>query len=152
MQVFWLGYRRHAHLPRQLTVGPVVFRHDSFLTAAVTAQDLHLFPSLLLKQHMEYFWFSCLASFSVSCEIIPDVYKRQQQQHVIDTIKAKYPWVDIIFGTHNIHQLPQLLENALSEKKKQIEIWPGSSDIVEGLPCKRLHQSKADVYKRQIWW
>ncbi len=68
-----------------------------------------------------------------------------QQQHVIDTIKAKYPWVDIIFGTHNIHQLPQLLENALSEKKKQIEIWPGSSDIVEGLPCKRLHQSKALV-------
>src|SRR5665648_547975 len=24
-----------------------------------------------------------------------------QQQHIIDTVKRKYPWVDIIFGTHN---------------------------------------------------
>ena len=39
-----------------------------------------------------------------------------QQQHVIDTIKAKYPWVDIIFGTHNIHQFPELVDNALNEK------------------------------------
>ena len=31
-----------------------------------------------------------------------------QQQHIIDTIKAKYPWVDVIFGTNNLHQLPEL--------------------------------------------
>lgn len=68
-----------------------------------------------------------------------------QQQHVIDTIKAKYPWVDIIFGTHNIHQFPQLVENALNEKKKQVEIWQDGGEIVEGLPCKRLHSSKALV-------
>lgn len=68
-----------------------------------------------------------------------------QQQHIIDTIKVKYPWVDIIFGTHNIHQFPQLLENAVCEKSKQIEIWPDGGEIVEGLPCKRLHQSKALV-------
>ena len=29
-----------------------------------------------------------------------------QQQHIIDTIKSKYPWVDIIFGTHNIDSFP----------------------------------------------
>lgn len=68
-----------------------------------------------------------------------------QQQHVIDTIKAKYPWVDIIFGTHNIHQFPDLIDNALSEKKKQIEIWPDGGEIVEGLPAKRLFESKALV-------
>lgn len=33
-----------------------------------------------------------------------------QQQHVIDTIHEKYPWVDIIFGTHNIDRFPELLE------------------------------------------
>lgn len=66
-----------------------------------------------------------------------------QQQHVIDTIKAKYPWVDIIFGTHNIHQFPALIDNALKEKQKQIEIWPDGGEIVEELPSKRLHQSKA---------
>ena len=68
-----------------------------------------------------------------------------QQQHVIDTIKAKYPWVDIIFGTHNIHQFPELVDNALNEKKKQIEVWSDGGDIVEGLPAKRLYDCKAHV-------
>lgn len=68
-----------------------------------------------------------------------------QQQHVIDTIKAKYPWVDIIFGTHNIHRLPKLVENAMREKKKQIEVWQEHGEIVEGLPAKRLFKSKALV-------
>ena len=68
-----------------------------------------------------------------------------QQQHVIDTVKAKYPWVDIIFGTHNIHQFPELVDNALNEKKKQIEVWPDGGQIVEGLPSKRLFSCKALV-------
>jgi len=68
-----------------------------------------------------------------------------QQQHVIDTIKAKYPWVDIIFGTHNIHKLPELLANIVAEKGKQIDVWPEGGEIVEGLPCKRLFESKALV-------
>ena len=68
-----------------------------------------------------------------------------QQQHVIDTIKAKYPWVDVIFGTHNIHQFPDLIDNVLREKKKQIEVWPDGGEIVEGLPVKRLHDCKALV-------
>ncbi len=68
-----------------------------------------------------------------------------QQQHVIDTIKAKYPWVDVIFGTHNIHQLPELIDNVLAEKKRQIEIWPDGGEIVENLPSKRLFDCKALV-------
>ena len=32
-----------------------------------------------------------------------------QQQHVIDTLKQKYPWVDLVFGTHNISDFPKLL-------------------------------------------
>ena len=33
-----------------------------------------------------------------------------QQPHIVDEIKKKYPWVDIVFGTHNIHRFPQLLK------------------------------------------
>lgn len=68
-----------------------------------------------------------------------------QQQHIIDQIKEKYPWVDIIFGTHNIHRFPKLLGNVISEKEKQIEIWEDGGDIVEGLPSKRLYKHKAFV-------
>ena len=68
-----------------------------------------------------------------------------QQQHIIDTLKAKYPWVDVIFGTHNLHQLPELLDNLYREKEKQLEILPDREEIVEGLPSKRLYQHKAFV-------
>ncbi len=68
-----------------------------------------------------------------------------QQQHIIDTIKAKYPWVDVIFGTHNLHQLPELLDNLYKEKHKQLAIWEEGGEIVEGLPAKRLFKHKAFV-------
>lgn len=68
-----------------------------------------------------------------------------QQQHIIDTLKMKYPWVDIIFGTHNIHMFPQLLENVINEKQKIMDIWEDGGEIVEGLPAKRLYRHKAFV-------
>ena len=68
-----------------------------------------------------------------------------QQQHIIDMIKAKYPWVDVIFGTHNLHQLPELLDNLYKEKHKQLAIWEEGGEIVEGLPARRLFKHKAFV-------
>jgi tRNA-2-methylthio-N6-dimethylallyladenosine synthase len=68
-----------------------------------------------------------------------------QQQHIIDTLKEKYPWVDIVFGTHNIHQLPELLDNLHNEKKKQYAILEDGGEIVEGLPAKRLFHHKGFV-------
>lgn len=68
-----------------------------------------------------------------------------QQQHIIDSIKSKYPWVDVIFGTHNIHEFPRLLETVLSEKEKIIDVWENGGDIIEGLPTKRLYRHKAFV-------
>ena len=68
-----------------------------------------------------------------------------QQQHVIDTIKAKYPWVDVIFGTNNLHQLPELLDKLYQEKQKQLAVWQDGGEIVEGLPAKRLYRHKAFV-------
>ena len=68
-----------------------------------------------------------------------------QQQSIIDTLKAKYPWVDLVIGTHNIHKLPDLLEKVESEKSKLIEVWPDTETIVEGLPAERLFKHKALV-------
>jgi tRNA-2-methylthio-N6-dimethylallyladenosine synthase len=68
-----------------------------------------------------------------------------QQQHIIDAIRGKYSWVDIVFGTHNIHALPELLITALSEKEKIVSIWEDGGDIVEGLPARREYPFKAYV-------
>ena len=66
------------------------------------------------------------------------------QQHITDTLKAKYPWVDVVCGTHNFHELPKLLENLYTEKKKQFDIWPDGG-ITENLPAERLFRHKSFV-------
>lgn len=68
-----------------------------------------------------------------------------QQQQVVDVLKQKYPWVDVVFGTHNIHQLPELLKNLQTEKEKQLRVWEDGGEIIEGLPAKRLFKHKSFV-------
>jgi tRNA-2-methylthio-N6-dimethylallyladenosine synthase len=68
-----------------------------------------------------------------------------QQQHIIDTLKSKYTWVDLVFGTHNIHEFPKLLGNVLDERKKVVDVWDQADEIVEGLPAQRKHPYKAFV-------
>ena len=68
-----------------------------------------------------------------------------QQQHIIDTLKAKYPWVDLVFGTHNIHCFPELFANVAREREKIVDVWQEGGAIVEGLPAKRLYNFKAFV-------
>ena len=68
-----------------------------------------------------------------------------QQQSIIDTLKAKYPWVDLVFGTHNLSNLPELLEKVMGERERIIEILPDMEKIVEDLPAERLFKHKALV-------
>mgnify|MGYP003292890598 CR=1 FL=1 len=41
-----------------------------------------------------------------------------QEESVVEDIKTKYKWVDIVFGTHNIHKLPEILEESIFDKKQ----------------------------------
>lgn len=68
-----------------------------------------------------------------------------QQQHIVDKIKKTYPWVDLVFGTHNIHEFPKLLDNVVSEHEKIIAVWDTAGDIIEGLPTKRVYNFKSYV-------
>lgn len=68
-----------------------------------------------------------------------------QQQHIIDTLKQRYPWVDLVFGTHNISEFPRLFQNLSEERRRIIEIWESSEAIAEGLPAKRCCDFKAYV-------
>jgi len=60
-----------------------------------------------------------------------------QEEAVVNRILKKHPFVDLIFGTHNIHRLPFLLKEAFFSKEMVIEVWSKEGDIVENLPKKR---------------
>ena len=68
-----------------------------------------------------------------------------QEEGITSMIKDKYKWVDIVIGTHNIYELPILLDKVLKEKKQDIEVYSCEGDIIEGLPVKRDSKYKAWV-------
>ncbi len=67
-----------------------------------------------------------------------------QQEHVRDMVRDKMPWVDLVFGTHNIHRLPELLER-VAAGERVIEVWDEAHEIAEGLPASRAFAHKAFV-------
>ncbi|CAB4630019.1 unannotated protein [freshwater metagenome] len=54
-----------------------------------------------------------------------------------DTIIKKAPWVDVVFGTHNMGSLPTLLERARHNKEAQVEILEALETFPSDLPTKR---------------
>lgn len=66
-----------------------------------------------------------------------------QQEHIANKIKRSYPFVDLVFGTHVIHCLPELLYRALTGRKRVFEIPDFDGAIAEGIPVKRDNDAKA---------
>jgi len=59
--------------------------------------------------------------------------------------KLKRKGVDVIFGTHNLHQLPELLERVKEGGKRVIEVWEEHGDVIEDLPSTRREGVSAFV-------
>lgn len=68
-----------------------------------------------------------------------------QQEHAVREIKAKYRQVDLVFGTHNLYKLPELLEKVNNEKYTLIDIMNTDGIIVEDIPVSRQEKGKAWV-------
>jgi len=68
-----------------------------------------------------------------------------QEEAVVNRILQKYQHVDLIFGTHNIHRLPQLLKEAMFSKEMVMEVWSKEGDVIENLPKARKGKVRAWV-------
>ena len=68
-----------------------------------------------------------------------------QEASVVDEIMKKYKYVNFVFGTHNLYQLPEILDKAVEEAKQQIEVFSKEGDLIEGLPVVRANNYKAYV-------
>ena len=68
-----------------------------------------------------------------------------QEESVSNMLKDKYKWVDIVLGTHNIYDIPVLLDNIMKERKQNIEVYSIEGSIIENLPVKRDSKYKAWV-------
>ncbi len=66
-----------------------------------------------------------------------------QEEGISNLLKDKYKWVDIVLGTHNIYEIPSLLEKVIQKRNQLIEVYSIEGDIIEGLPAKRDSKYKA---------
>ena len=68
-----------------------------------------------------------------------------QEEVVVDEIIKKYKWLDFVFGTHNINNLPNILKNVIEKKEQEIEVLSYEGNILENMPVKRDSKYKAWV-------
>ena len=68
-----------------------------------------------------------------------------QEDIVLEKLRKSYPFVDIIFGTHNIYTFPELLLSSWETGTQIIDIWKEHGEIVEDLPSKRKYPFKSGV-------
>jgi tRNA-i(6)A37 thiotransferase enzyme miaB len=68
-----------------------------------------------------------------------------QEAEEVEKIRKSYGYVDIVFGTHNIYKLAEILYNRLENKKQVVDVIDSTKMIVENLPSKRVYTFKSGV-------
>jgi len=68
-----------------------------------------------------------------------------QVDEIVNKIHEKYPYVDLVFGTHNIHKVPELINEIKTQKEKVYEVWPEADGLIPDTPVKRQGDYKAWV-------
>lgn len=68
-----------------------------------------------------------------------------QQKHIVEKIKRSFPHVDLVFGTHALHTLPELIYNQLVDKKRRFVVPESDGVIAEGIPIRRESKLKVSV-------
>jgi len=68
-----------------------------------------------------------------------------QEESVVNRLLTTYHQVDVIFGTHNLHRIPQLLIQAYFSKERVVEVFSKEGEVYENLPVSRNSRTKAWV-------
>lgn len=68
-----------------------------------------------------------------------------QEESVVQEILKYYPQVDLIFGTHNLYRLPDLLSKVMKEKTRKVEVFSEQGRVIEDLPVRRTQSIKGYI-------
>lgn len=145
-----------------LTFGCQMNFHDSEKLAAMLQQmnyleteekekaDLIIVNTCCVRENAELKVYGNLGELKHLKEKNPDLILAvcgcmMQQKHVVEKIRKSYPFVDLVFGTHNLHRFPELLANAQCMEGLLVEVWDNEEAITEDLPVERRYSSKAFV-------
>lgn len=153
--------------------------HDSEIMAGMLAElgyerkeerrdaEILIINTCSVRENADKRFFGTLGQLKHRHEADPDLVVcvcgcMMQQKHVVDTINEKYPWVDIVFGTNNLHRLPHLLEDLLQHREdaKAEELCKAEKNKRAGgaedtgshdRAGRAKDQKKEPVREREIW-
>ncbi len=144
------------------TYGCQMNEHDTEIIAGILEQmkfkrtdkpeeaDILLFNTCAIRANSENKVIGEIGRLSYLKKFNPDIIFglcgcMSQESEIVDKILKTYTFIDLIFGTHNIHRLPILLSEAMFNKVRVIEVWSQEGEIVENLPKSRSSQKSAWV-------
>ena len=115
-----------------------------------TKADLLLLNTCSIRENAHNKAFGMLGRFKHLKEKRPEIIVglcgcMAQELNVCEEIMKNYKFVNLIFGTHNIDRLPELLDEAVAKNSQQIEVLSREEDLVEGMPVIRSNKYKAYV-------
>jgi tRNA-2-methylthio-N6-dimethylallyladenosine synthase len=118
--------------------------------SSLSSADVIVFNTCCVREHAEDKVFGNVGALKSLKEERPDVLIAvcgcmMQQDAMADTLSKKFPFVNLIFGTHNLDRFDQMLDDAARQDKPYIHILPETGEIAEGLPVRRNRDISAFV-------
>lgn len=112
-------------------------------TKAVSKQeaDLILFNTCCVREHAEKRTFGNVGFIKELKQLNPRLILgvcgcMMQQKEVANRLFSRFPFVDLVFGTHELKNFPALLESVL-DKKRVFMVTESDGEVIEGLPVQR---------------
>ena len=153
------GRRKTYHI---LTYGCQMNEHDSEKISGMLTSigyeetdddkkaDLVIFNTCLIRENAELRVFGKLGEVKGLKRKAPDMLVAvcgcmMQKQEIREEVLKKFSFVDVIFGTNTIHELPMLIYNAEINKRKSVGIVDNTESIYENMPKQRKFKHKALV-------
>lgn len=120
------------------------------MTEQIEGADLVLYNTCAIREHAQDRVFGNVGALKAYKTSNPNMIIAlcgcmMQQKYVADRIQNSFRYVDLVFGTHVIHRLPEFIYRCLCSGKRVFEIPDSDGNIVEGLPVKRDGTFKAWV-------
>ncbi|MBO5564083.1 MAG: tRNA (N6-isopentenyl adenosine(37)-C2)-methylthiotransferase MiaB [Lachnospiraceae bacterium] len=127
-----------------------VLKAAGFLMSETEDADLVLFNTCTVRDNADQRLFGRLGRLSHLKKKRPHAKIAlcgcmMQEASNVEKIKKSYPYVDLIFGTHNLYRFPEYLYTMYTQDAPVIDIWEKTDDILEDLPTDRKYPFKSGV-------
>ncbi|MBR5191259.1 MAG: tRNA (N6-isopentenyl adenosine(37)-C2)-methylthiotransferase MiaB [Clostridia bacterium] len=110
--------------------------------------DLILYNTCAIREHAEDRVFGNVGAIKKLKQSNPQLIIAlcgcmMQQTHIREKLQKSYPFVDIVFGTHNQYMVPEIFKTYLTRGKRFFADMTETNPVAEGIPAVRDNSAKA---------